>query len=49
VPEQEFIAAHTPGNIDGTRPHVIKSPFGHDGFLIEDRLVGAQVTRLLQT
>ena len=49
VPEQEFIAAHTPGNIDGTRPHVIASPFGHDGFLIEDRLVGAQVMRLLQT
>jgi len=28
---------------------VISSPFGHDGFLIEDALVGAQITRLLQS
>ncbi|CAN5329699.1 homoserine O-acetyltransferase [soil metagenome] len=47
VPDQQHIAAHAPGNIDGTVPHVISSPFGHDGFLIEDRLVGAQIERLL--
>ncbi len=49
VADQEFIAAHVPGNIDGDVPHVISSPFGHDGFLIEDRLVGLQLTRLLQS
>lgn len=49
VADQEHIAAHLSGNIDGDVPHVISSPFGHDGFLIEDRLVGTQLTRLLQT
>ncbi len=47
VSDQEVLALHLPGNIDGDVPHVISSPFGHDGFLIEDRLVGAQITRLL--
>jgi homoserine O-acetyltransferase len=49
VPDQEHIAALAPGNIDGAVPHIISSPFGHDGFLIEDRLVGAQIARLLNT
>ena len=49
VAEQEHIAAHLPNNIDGTLPHIISSPFGHDGFLIEERLVGAQILRLLGT
>ncbi|MEP6480928.1 MAG: homoserine O-acetyltransferase [Rhodoglobus sp.] len=49
VAEQRIVAAHAPGNIDGTLPHIISSPFGHDGFLIEDRLVGAQILRLLAT
>jgi homoserine O-acetyltransferase len=47
VSDQRHIAAHLTGNIDGTEPHVISSPFGHDGFLIEDRLVGDQLRRLL--
>ena len=47
VHDQRHIAAHAPGNIDGDVPHVISSPFGHDGFLIEDRLVGSQIERLL--
>ena len=49
VSDQRVIAAHAPGNIDGSIPHVISSPFGHDGFLIEDDLVGAQIRRLLAT
>ena len=49
VADQRHIAAHAPGNIDGDVPHIISSPFGHDGFLIEDRLVGAQIQRLLDT
>lgn len=49
VPDQQHIAAHLPGNIDGTEPTVISSPFGHDGFLIEDSLVGTQLTRLLDS
>ena len=47
VADQRVIAAHAPGNIDGSVPHVISSPFGHDGFLIEDDLVGGQIRRLL--
>jgi homoserine O-acetyltransferase len=49
VPDQRVIASHAPGNIDGTVPHVINSQFGHDGFLIEDRVVGAQIARLLDS
>jgi homoserine O-acetyltransferase len=48
VPDQQHIAAHAPGNLDGTVPHLISSPFGHDAFLIEDDLVGAQLRRLLE-
>jgi homoserine O-acetyltransferase/O-succinyltransferase len=45
---QRRIAAHLPGNIDGTGVAQISSPFGHDSFLIEDELVGAHVRRLLE-
>ena len=48
VPGQEIIARHLPNNIDGDAPVVISSPFGHDAFLIEDALVGAQLRRLLE-
>src|SRR5690606_33666270 len=47
VPGQELIARHLPNNIDGDVPVVISSPFGHDAFLIEDALVGAELRRLL--
>ena len=47
VAGQEIIARHLPGNIDGDVPVVLESPFGHDAFLIEDGLVGAQLRRLL--
>lgn len=47
VPDQQHIAAHAPGNLDGTVPHEISSPFGHDAFLIEEELVGSQLRRLL--
>jgi homoserine O-acetyltransferase len=47
VAGQEIIARHLPGNIDGDVPVVLESPFGHDAFLIEDALVGAQLRRLL--
>jgi len=49
VPDQEHVAAHLSGNIDGDVPHVITSQFGHDGFLIEDAVVGAQLVRLLES
>lgn len=49
VPDQQHIAQHAPGNIDGAVPHLISSPFGHDAFLIEDEVVGAQLRRLLET
>jgi len=47
VPGQQLIARHLPGNIDGDMPVVLSSPFGHDAFLIEDALVGAELRRLL--
>jgi homoserine O-acetyltransferase len=49
VADQTQIAKHLVGNIDGQAPHIITSPFGHDGFLIEDEQVGAQLTRLLDS
>lgn len=49
VSGQRQIAAGLSGNIDGADPHVISSPFGHDGFLIQDRLVGTQIERLLDS
>jgi homoserine O-acetyltransferase/O-succinyltransferase len=48
VSGQQLIARHLPGNIDGDVPVVIESPFGHDAFLIEDALVGAELRRLLE-
>lgn len=47
VADQERIAAAVPGNIDGTRPYLIESEFGHDAFLIESDIVGDQLRRLL--
>ncbi len=47
VSGQEIIAEFLPGNLDGQLPHVIHSPFGHDGFLIESELVSTQLGRLL--
>ena len=49
LPGQEVIARHLPNNLDGDVPAVIESPFGHDGFLIEDRVVGPHVLRLLDS
>ena len=49
VAGQRVIAQHLPENIDGDEPVVISSPFGHDAFLIEDELVGAELARLLAT
>ncbi|MFM9877559.1 MAG: homoserine O-acetyltransferase, partial [Rhodoglobus sp.] len=49
VPDQELLAALVPETLDGSVPYVISSPFGHDGFLIEDALVGEQLSRLLAT
>jgi len=47
VEGQVLIAKHVPNNIDGTEATVISSNFGHDGFLIEDSVVGAHLARLL--
>ncbi|MCU1513334.1 MAG: homoserine O-acetyltransferase [Microbacteriaceae bacterium] len=48
VADQVVIAEHLPStNIDGGEAVVIHSDFGHDGFLIEDDLVGPELARLL--
>ncbi len=44
--QQLLIAEHLPNVIDDEAV-VISSAFGHDGFLIEDEIVGAQLRRLL--
>jgi homoserine O-acetyltransferase len=48
VADQIAIARGVSGNIDDGQAVVIHSDFGHDGFLIEDSLVGAQLARLLE-
>jgi len=48
VPGQQVIAKHLPNSLSGSEPVVISSPFGHDAFLIEDALVGAELSRLLE-
>ncbi|MDO9397650.1 MAG: homoserine O-acetyltransferase [Herbiconiux sp.] len=47
VEDQEVIARHLPATLDGRHPVVIRSRFGHDGFLIEFDVVGREVARLL--
>lgn len=49
VENQRMIARHLPGNIDGTDAVEIHSDFGHDGFLIENDLVGPHLERLFNT
>ncbi|MEX1079291.1 MAG: homoserine O-acetyltransferase [Homoserinimonas sp.] len=46
---QTEIARHLENNIDGGTPVVIHSDFGHDGFLIEEDIVGTQLMRLLSS
>jgi homoserine O-acetyltransferase/O-succinyltransferase len=46
VSGQQEIARHLPDTIDGDAPVVIESDFGHDGFLIENDAVSAQLRRL---
>jgi homoserine O-acetyltransferase len=47
VEGQTEIAKHLKHNIDGGEAVVIHSDFGHDGFLIEEDIVGRQLMRLL--
>jgi homoserine O-acetyltransferase len=47
VVDQEFIARNIPNSLSGPQPVVIHSEFGHDGFLIEDAVVGTHVRGLL--
>ncbi|MEO6944245.1 MAG: homoserine O-acetyltransferase [Lacisediminihabitans sp.] len=47
VEYQVLIASGLTANIDGGNAVIIHSPFGHDGFLIEDDLVGPELARLL--
>jgi len=47
VADQERIAAAIPRGLDGSRPVVVRSEYGHDAFLIEAEAVGAHLRRLL--
>jgi homoserine O-acetyltransferase len=44
---QQFIAEHVSTSISGSDAITIESEFGHDGFLIEDAIVGAHLATLL--
>lgn len=47
VEAQRYIASGLRNGIDGAQATIISSDFGHDGFLIEDDLVGPHLARLL--
>ena len=47
VEDQRLIAAHLRNGIDGAEPVVLHSEYGHDGFLIENEMVGRELSRLL--
>lgn len=49
VEDQLEIASLLPSTIDDGQAIVIESEFGHDGFLIEDDLVGPHMRRLLDS
>ena len=49
VEDQDVIAAAVPTALDGPRPQVLRSDYGHDGFLIERERVGEALARLLRT
>jgi homoserine O-acetyltransferase len=46
---QHRIARSIPHTLDGDQAVVLTSDFGHDGFLIETRAVGAHLRRLLES
>ncbi|HEY4268090.1 MAG TPA: homoserine O-acetyltransferase [Galbitalea sp.] len=48
INHQRLIADFLPATIDDGEAVVIASPFGHDGFLIEDEAVGTHLRRLLE-
>jgi homoserine O-acetyltransferase len=47
VEDQDVIAAAVPTALDGPTPQVLRSDYGHDGFLIEREHVGRALARLL--
>lgn len=49
VSHQHTIARLLPSTIDNGAAAITTSAFGHDGFLIEDHVVGAHIRRLLDT
>jgi len=49
VEDQQRIAEGLRASATGSRPAVIRSRFGHDGFLIEHEEVGAHLAALLET
>jgi homoserine O-acetyltransferase len=49
VEHQHIIAGLLPSTIDGGAATIIMSAFGHDGFLIEEEVVGKHIKRLLDT
>ncbi len=49
VPDQQLIASRVSASLSGAAPVVVKSQFGHDGFLIEHEKVGHWLRTLLET
>ncbi|MEY4367538.1 MAG: hypothetical protein RLZ28_953 [Actinomycetota bacterium] len=49
IQDQAFIAKHIGGELVGGKLRVIESAFGHDGFLIENEIMGNLLTELLNS
>jgi homoserine O-acetyltransferase len=49
IQDQAFIAEHIGGELIGGELRVIESAFGHDGFLIENQIMGDLLTELLNS
>ncbi|MCU1406311.1 MAG: metX [Glaciihabitans sp.] len=47
VEQQHLIASLLPSTVNEGKATIIDSPFGHDGFLIEEEVVGAHISALL--
>ena len=47
VEGQHLIAQHVADTLDGQSALVLHSPYGHDGFLIENEAISEQLRRLL--
>lgn len=50
VSQSHALAQHIPGSLSGrSEAHILHTPYGHDGFLIEAEVVGSHLSALLRS